>query len=155
VFCRSLFVICPYSFGYCIACPSSIDDFWLPFWHIQTRIDNYVLADVYLKFRTSKTNKQKPWLYMLVNKLKYDIHVCIQICALHCQIKLNIPYCVSISQLRDPSYCHRLIYMMALVIDNHEYATNHTIDTNNHEYTIDTNNHVYYIDPRLYLLLGL
>ena len=83
---------------------------------------------------------------MLVNKLKYDIHVCIQICALLCQIKLNIPYCVSISQLRDPSYCHRLIYMMALVIDNHEYATNHTIDTNNH---------VYYIDPRLYLLLWL
>ena len=70
---------------------------------------------------------------MLVNKLKYDIHVCIQICALLCQIKLNIPYCVLISQLRDPSYCHRLIYMMALVIDNHEYATNHTIDTNNHQ----------------------
>ena len=72
VFCRSLFVICPYSFGYCIACPSSIDDFWLPFWHIQTRIDNYVLADVYLKFSDISTpyiqNKQTKTMTLYVSK---------------------------------------------------------------------------------------
>lgn len=106
VFCRSFVVLCPYYCWYCIACPFSIDDFWLTFWHIQTRIDNYVLADFYLKFPDSSTpctkNKNKPWLYMLVNKLKYDINLFINICALLCQIKLNRLYFVSISQLRDP-----------------------------------------------------
>ena len=35
VFCRSLFVLCPFSFGHCIVCPS-IYWFWLPLWYLQT-----------------------------------------------------------------------------------------------------------------------
>jgi len=36
VFCRSLFVFCRFSFGHCIACPSSIYAFWLPLCYLQT-----------------------------------------------------------------------------------------------------------------------
>ena len=27
--------VCPFSFGHCIVCPSSIYGFWLPLWHLQ------------------------------------------------------------------------------------------------------------------------
>ena len=27
---------CPFSFGHCVVCPSSIYGFWLPLWHLQT-----------------------------------------------------------------------------------------------------------------------
>ena len=27
---------CPFSFGHCVVCPSSIYGFWLPIWYIQT-----------------------------------------------------------------------------------------------------------------------
>jgi len=30
------FFICPFSFGHCIIYPSSIYDFWLPLWYLQT-----------------------------------------------------------------------------------------------------------------------
>jgi len=37
VYCRSLFVFCPFSFGHCTCClPFSIYDFWLPSWYLQT-----------------------------------------------------------------------------------------------------------------------
>jgi hypothetical protein len=35
-FCRSLFLLCYFSFGHCVVCSSSIDRFWLPIWYIQT-----------------------------------------------------------------------------------------------------------------------
>jgi hypothetical protein len=28
--------VCPFSFRHCVVCPSSIDGFWLPHWHLQT-----------------------------------------------------------------------------------------------------------------------
>jgi hypothetical protein len=27
---------CPFSFGHCVVCPSSIYGFWLPLWYLQT-----------------------------------------------------------------------------------------------------------------------
>ena len=35
MFCRSLFVLCTFSFGHCVVC-SSIYGFWLPLWYLQT-----------------------------------------------------------------------------------------------------------------------
>jgi hypothetical protein len=32
MFCRSLFVLCTFSFGHCVICSSSIYGFWLPLW---------------------------------------------------------------------------------------------------------------------------
>ena len=37
LFCRSLFILCAFSFGHYIVCPfSMICGFWLPFWCLQT-----------------------------------------------------------------------------------------------------------------------
>ena len=36
IFCRSLFVLCTFSFGHCVVCLSSICGFWLPLWYLQT-----------------------------------------------------------------------------------------------------------------------
>jgi hypothetical protein len=36
-FCRSLFVICHFSFGHSVDCPS-IHEYWLPLWYLQSRI---------------------------------------------------------------------------------------------------------------------
>jgi ubiquitin-protein ligase len=36
VFVYHCLFFCHYSFCYCIVCPSSSYDFWLPLWHIQT-----------------------------------------------------------------------------------------------------------------------
>ena len=35
LFCRSLFVLCTFSFGHCVVCPL-IYGFWLPLWYLQT-----------------------------------------------------------------------------------------------------------------------
>jgi hypothetical protein len=34
VFCRSLFVLCHFTFGHCVVCPS-ISGFWLPIWYLK------------------------------------------------------------------------------------------------------------------------
>ena len=36
IFCRSLFFLLSFSFIHCAVCPSSIYDFWLPLWYLQT-----------------------------------------------------------------------------------------------------------------------
>jgi hypothetical protein len=36
MFCRSLFVLCTFSFGHCVVCSSLIYGFLLPLWYLQT-----------------------------------------------------------------------------------------------------------------------
>ena len=36
VFCRSLLVLCPFTFGHCIVYPFSIYSLWLPLWYFHT-----------------------------------------------------------------------------------------------------------------------
>ena len=35
-------VVCTFSFGHCVVCPSSIYWFWLPLWYLQTLLIRYV-----------------------------------------------------------------------------------------------------------------
>jgi hypothetical protein len=37
---------CPFSFGHCVVCPSSIYGFWLPLWHLQSFLVLFILAIV-------------------------------------------------------------------------------------------------------------
>ena len=43
MFCRSLFVICPFSFGHCFVCTSAYG-FWLPLWYLQTILTSRLSA---------------------------------------------------------------------------------------------------------------
>ena len=38
-FVDSCLSFCPFSFGHCVVCPSSIYGFWLPLWYLQTLHD--------------------------------------------------------------------------------------------------------------------
>jgi hypothetical protein len=56
---------CPFSFGHCVACPSSIYAFWLPLWYLQTLLLTYniyqsnifVIVKVYLSGSCMLLNK--------------------------------------------------------------------------------------------------
>jgi len=39
----NILYICPFSFGHCVVCPSSIYGFWLLLWYLQTIIIPYVI----------------------------------------------------------------------------------------------------------------
>ena len=41
MFCRSLFLLCAFSFDHCVVCSSSIYGFWLPLWFRQSLPDDF------------------------------------------------------------------------------------------------------------------
>jgi hypothetical protein len=44
---------CPFSFGHCVVCPSSIYGFWLPLWYLQT-LQAEINQNYYKEKQTSK-----------------------------------------------------------------------------------------------------
>jgi len=61
MFCKSLFILCSFSFGHYSLCPSSIYGFWLPFWYLQT-FDHYIcLSFLDLRFLITPFTSSNLW----------------------------------------------------------------------------------------------
>jgi hypothetical protein len=58
----SSYFSCPFSFGHCAVCPSSIYGFWLPLWHLQTFLTTDEMESQY------KHNKSLCWLGILIRR---------------------------------------------------------------------------------------
>jgi hypothetical protein len=63
MFCRSLFVLCPFSFGHCVVC-SSIYGFWLPLWYLQTLLTISSLNSLEKNYLLLKQTEM--WTFLII-----------------------------------------------------------------------------------------
>jgi hypothetical protein len=59
-------VVCPFSFGHCAVCQSSIYGFWLPLWYLQTLqihslTDTYPTSFFFFHFKNIRSKFENEW----------------------------------------------------------------------------------------------